>query len=131
LWLILSNYRNIFLSFNYNIVCENIVCDAGLNDIQKINFLIIIVFGAVYHTPYRHTFCYLALYGIVTQSLTPPPLNHDVVYGQTLTIYHNFILFQVDIFGKCGPFVCSRNEDRDCLNLMDQNYKFYLRCVCV
>jgi hypothetical protein len=31
----MSFYRNIFLYFNLNIVCKNIVCDVGLLRMQK------------------------------------------------------------------------------------------------
>jgi hypothetical protein len=36
-------------------------------------------------SPYCHTFCYLGLSTDVTKSLTPPPLNRDVIYGRHLT----------------------------------------------
>ncbi|KAK6989810.1 alpha-(1 3)-fucosyltransferase 6 [Biomphalaria glabrata] len=32
----------------------------------------------------------------------------------------------VDIYGNCGPFKCSRNKDKDCLQDFSLKYKFYL-----
>ncbi|KAI8787211.1 glycoprotein 3-alpha-L-fucosyltransferase A isoform X1 [Biomphalaria glabrata] len=32
----------------------------------------------------------------------------------------------VDIYGKCGPFKCSRDKDKNCLQEITLKYKFYL-----
>ena len=32
----------------------------------------------------------------------------------------------VDIYGNCGDFYCSQNDEDDCLNLLGEKYKFYL-----
>ena len=32
----------------------------------------------------------------------------------------------VDIYGNCGDFFCSWNDEDDCLNLLGEKYKFYL-----
>ena len=32
----------------------------------------------------------------------------------------------VDIYGNCGDFYCSQNDEDDCLNLLSEKYKFYL-----
>lgn len=33
---------------------------------------------------------------------------------------------QVDVYGSCGPFKCSRNNEQHCFDLLRTNYYFYL-----
>lgn len=56
-----------------------------------------------------------------------------VVYNilNDLSITFEFFYLQVDVYGKCGTKVCSRNLINDpllpdCFKLIRQNYKFYL-----
>lgn len=33
---------------------------------------------------------------------------------------------QVDIYGNCGNLTCSKKNDSDCMQMLNENYKFYL-----
>lgn len=37
-----------------------------------------------------------------------------------------FSYYQVDIYGSCGTFKCSRSTSHKCFDILDRDYKFYL-----
>lgn len=61
-------------------------------------------------------------------------MNHSISFHFNLLkrkTIPNFKLFflsieQVDIYGSCGTFKCSRNTADKCFEILDHDYKFYL-----
>lgn len=47
--------------------------------------------------------------------------NNRLAYAKELSKY-----IQVDIYGACGNFKCSRNQAKQCFDMLDKEYKFYL-----
>lgn len=47
--------------------------------------------------------------------------NKRLQYAQELSKY-----IQVDIYGACGTFKCSRSNADKCFDILDRDYKFYL-----
>ncbi|XP_064480222.1 glycoprotein 3-alpha-L-fucosyltransferase A-like isoform X2 [Ornithodoros turicata] len=47
--------------------------------------------------------------------------NSRLEYAQELRKY-----IQVDIYGRCGPLKCPRNQSEQCLQMLSEHYKFYL-----
>ncbi len=38
----------------------------------------------------------------------------------------SLVCSQVDIYGSCGTKKCPRSKSRDCFDMLNKNYKFYL-----
>ncbi|KAK7447796.1 hypothetical protein BaRGS_00040162 [Batillaria attramentaria] len=48
-------------------------------------------------------------------------LNNRMEYARELGQY-----IQVDVYGDCGTFQCSRHQSDECFNMLNRDYKFYL-----
>lgn len=44
----------------------------------------------------------------------------------SISSYKSRNIFQVDIYGSCGSFKCSRNIPNKCFEILNRDYKFYL-----